>query len=113
MVMLGVPTKGSRTAGNKDPLTVAISGWHRSSDAKSHGWFLYLALGPQLIGHTSYNWALRYLSATYVTVALLSEPISSSLLAWLLLQAPPTLLEVLGGTLILLGIAIASRAERT
>ncbi len=96
-------------------LTIALLG-HQPLGGFSlgtYGWFLYLALGPQLVGHTSYNWALRYLSATYVTVALLSEPISSSLLAWLLLQAPPTLLEVLGGTLILLGIAIASRVERT
>jgi drug/metabolite transporter (DMT)-like permease len=80
--------------------------------AETYGWFLYLALGPQLIGHTSFNWALRYLSAAYVTVTLLSEPIGSSLLAWLLLKEPPTRLEVLGGALILAGIAIASRAER-
>lgn len=80
---------------------------------ETYGWFLYLALGPQLIGHTSFNWALRYLSAAYVTVTLLSEPIGSSLLAWLLLKEPPTRLEVLGGALILAGIAIASRAERT
>jgi drug/metabolite transporter (DMT)-like permease len=80
---------------------------------ETYGWFLYLALGPQLIGHTSFNWALRYLSAAYVTVTLLSEPIGSSLLAWLLLKEPPRRLEVLGGALILAGIAIASRAERT
>jgi drug/metabolite transporter (DMT)-like permease len=75
-------------------------------------WLLYLALGPQLIGHTSFNWALRYLSAAYVTVTLLSEPIGASLLAWWLLDEPPTTLEVLGGALILAGIALASRAER-
>jgi drug/metabolite transporter (DMT)-like permease len=79
---------------------------------ETYGWLLYLALGPQLIGHTSFNWALRYLSAAYVTVTLLSEPIGSSLLAWLLLKEPPTRLEVLGGALILAGIAVASRVER-
>jgi drug/metabolite transporter (DMT)-like permease len=80
---------------------------------ETYGWVLYLALGPQLIGHTSFNWALRYLSAAYVTVTLLSEPIVSSLLAWALLKEPPTGLEGLGGALILAGVAIASRAERT
>jgi len=80
---------------------------------ETYGWVLYLALGPQLIGHTSFNWALRYLSAAYVTVTLLSEPIGSSLLAWVLLKEPPTGLEGLGGALILAGVAIASRAERT
>jgi drug/metabolite transporter (DMT)-like permease len=80
--------------------------------AQTYGAFLYLAVGPQLIGHTSFNWALRYLSAAYVTVTLLSEPIGSSLLAWLLLDEPPTPLEIGGGALILAGIAIASRTER-
>jgi drug/metabolite transporter (DMT)-like permease len=78
---------------------------------ETYGWILYLALGPQLVGHSSFNWALRYLSAAYVTVTLLSEPIIASLLAWLLLQEPPTSLEVVGGGLILAGIAIASRVE--
>jgi drug/metabolite transporter (DMT)-like permease len=78
----------------------------------TYGWLLYLAVGPQLIGHTSFNWALRYLSAAYVTVVLLSEPIGAALLAWLLLDETPKRLEVLGGSLILVGIAIASRAER-
>ncbi len=80
---------------------------------ETYGWILYLALGPQLIGHSSFNWALRYLSAAYVTVTLLSEPIISSLLAWLLLKEPPTELEVVGGSLVLAGIAVASRTERS
>jgi drug/metabolite transporter (DMT)-like permease len=79
---------------------------------QTYGWLLYLALGPQLVGHTAFNWALRYLSAAYVTVTLLSEPIGSSLLAWVFLEEPPTGLEALGGALILTGVAIASRAER-
>ncbi len=79
---------------------------------QTYGWILYLALGPQLIGHTSFNWALRYLSAAFVTVSLLSEPIITSSLSWLLLQEPPTALEILGGALILSGVALASRGER-
>lgn len=82
-------------------------------EPRVYGWFLYLALGPQLIGHSSLNWALRYLSAAYVTVAMLSEPVGSSLLAFLLLREAPTAYEIVGGVLILGGIALASRAERT
>ncbi len=81
-------------------------------EPETYGWLLYIALGPQLVGHTSFNWALRYLSAAYVTVTMLGEPIGSSLLAWLLLREPPTRLEVLGGGMILTGIVVASRAER-
>ena len=72
-------------------------------------WFFLLALIPQLIGHSTYNWALRYLSAAYVSIALLGEPIGTSILAFLLLQEAPTILEIVGGILTLIGIYIASR----
>jgi drug/metabolite transporter (DMT)-like permease len=71
-------------------------------------WFAMLAFIPQLLGHSTYNWALRYLSAAYVSVAALGEPIGSSLLALVLLNEPPTILEIVGGGLILLGIYLAS-----
>lgn len=73
---------------------------------------LLLALGPQVLGHSSLNWALRYLSATYVTLAMLGEPIGSTLLAWWLLGERPSPWAVIGGALILAGIAVASHAER-
>lgn len=73
---------------------------------------LGLALGPQLLGHTSFNWAIKYLSATLVTVAILGEPIGSSLLALLLLDQPLRGLQLLGGAVLLAGIAVASVAER-
>lgn len=72
-------------------------------------WFLALALVPQLLGHSTFNWALGYLSAAYVTVALLGEPVGSTLLAYLLLGEVPALLEVVGGGFTLTGIYIASR----
>jgi drug/metabolite transporter (DMT)-like permease len=75
-------------------------------------WLLLLALGPQIIGHSALNWALRYVSATYVTIATLAEPIGATLLAWWLLQEKPSQWAAIGGTLILIGITVASRAER-
>jgi drug/metabolite transporter (DMT)-like permease len=75
-------------------------------------WLTLMALGPQILGHSSLNWALRYLSATYVTLATLWEPIGSTLLAWWLLGERPTVWVVLGGLLILLGIGVASRVEQ-
>jgi drug/metabolite transporter (DMT)-like permease len=74
-------------------------------------WLTLMALGPQILGHSSLNWALRYLSATYVTLATLWEPIGSTLLAWWLLGERPTLWAVVGGLLILSGLVVASRAE--
>jgi drug/metabolite transporter (DMT)-like permease len=76
-------------------------------------WLLLLALGPQMLGHSSLNWALRYLSATYVTIAVLGEPIGATLLAWWLLGERPSIWALAGGALILAGIVVASRAERS
>lgn len=71
-----------------------------------------LAVGPQLLGHTSFNYSLRYLSAAYVSVALLGEPIGSTILALLILRETPSPLEVIGGGVILLGIYLATRGQQ-
>jgi drug/metabolite transporter (DMT)-like permease len=76
-------------------------------------WIILLALVPQLIGHTTYNWALRYLPATLVSITTLAEPAGSVILAYLILHEAPTRLTLLGGVLILAGIYLASRAKRT
>ena len=70
--------------------------------------FVALALIPQLLGHTSYNYALGYLPAAYVSVATLAEPIGATLLAAIVLREVPTVLEWAGGAIILVGIAISS-----
>ncbi|MBN1890609.1 MAG: DMT family transporter [Thermoflexales bacterium] len=73
-------------------------------------WILLLALVPQLIGHSSFNWALAYLPATFVAIATLGEPIGSTLLAYVLLGEAPTLAKVVGAGLILAGIVLALSA---
>jgi len=74
-------------------------------------WFLLLALVPQLIGHSSFNWALRYTSATLATVPVLGEPVGSTLLAYIILGEGLTWWKLVGGGLILIGIAIVSWRE--
>ncbi|MBN1371631.1 MAG: DMT family transporter [Anaerolineaceae bacterium] len=71
-------------------------------------WFALLALVPQLIGHSSFNYALGYLPAAYVSVATLAEPIGTTLLAIAVLNELPSVPEIVGGVIILAGIAIAS-----
>lgn len=73
--------------------------------------FLLLAVVPQMIGHSSFNWALRYLSATFVAVTVLGEPIGSTILAVIILKEIPTETKLVGGLLILVGIYITSRGE--
>ncbi len=71
-------------------------------------WLLLIALIPQIIGHSSFNWALGHLPPTYVSLVVLAEPIGSTILAWLVLREPPTLSTILGGGVILGGIALAT-----
>jgi drug/metabolite transporter (DMT)-like permease len=76
-------------------------------------WFIAaLALGPQLLGHTAFNWALRRLSATFVAVAILGEPVGSALLAWMLLDERFAALQLAGFVLLLCGIFVAARGEK-
>lgn len=70
-----------------------------------------LALGPQLLGHTSFNWALRYLSAPFVAVVVLAEPIVATLLAWLILGEALTPGRLLAAGVILGGIYLVAREE--
>jgi drug/metabolite transporter (DMT)-like permease len=70
---------------------------------------LLMALGPQLLGHSSFNWALGFLPASYVAVTIISEPIGAGLLAFAILGEVPGAGTLVGGALILAGIVVASR----
>lgn len=74
-------------------------------------WIALTSLLPQLIGHTSFNYALRYMSATYVSIAAQLEPILSAVAAMVLLGQIPTLLQGVGSALILSGVVTASAAQ--
>jgi drug/metabolite transporter (DMT)-like permease len=72
--------------------------------------YLYLfllALIPQLMGHSTFNWALKYLPASLVAITILGEPIGSTLLAYLILGEGLTVWKILGGISIFSGILIA------
>ena len=71
-------------------------------------YLLLLALLPQLLGHSSFNWALAHLPASYVSIALLGEPVGASILAAVLLGESPSELKLAGVGLILAGILIAT-----
>lgn len=70
-----------------------------------------LALVPQLIGHTTFNWALKYLPASAVAIATLGEPIGSTLLAYFILGEGLTIWKAIGGMSIFAGILIALRKK--
>jgi drug/metabolite transporter (DMT)-like permease len=74
--------------------------------------FLFLlALIPQLIGHTTFNWALKYLPASMVAITILGEPIGSAILAYFILGEGLTTWKILGGISIFIGILIVLKKE--
>jgi drug/metabolite transporter (DMT)-like permease len=78
----------------------------------TYAWFIALAVIPQLIGHSTFNWVLKYISAAVVSITLLGEPIGSTILAFFILKETPTLTEGVGAVFILVGIYLASRQDR-
>lgn len=76
-------------------------------------WLILLAIFPQLIGHSLFNWSLKYISATYVAIATMGEPVGSTILAIIIFREIPTPLKVVGAIIILVGIYIVSRESST
>ena len=87
---------------------VALTGYSTPAYLAALG----LAIGPQLLGHTAYNWSLRYVSPTFVAVVTLGEPVGSALLAWWLFGEVFAPLQGVGFALLLGGIYLAARGER-
>ena len=81
--------------------------------SKTYVWFVALALIPQILGHSSFNWALRYLPATFVSVTMLGEPIGTSILAMIFLGEMISPLMLIGGLLIFLGVYLVSKTQNT
>ncbi len=73
---------------------------------------LLLALIPQLIGHTALNFALGHLRVVTVGLAILGEPLLATLYAIPVLGETPPVGALIGGPLILAGVALGlSRAR--
>jgi drug/metabolite transporter (DMT)-like permease len=68
---------------------------------------LGLAVVCTVGGHTVYNWALRHVPVLLVSISFLGEPPLTALLALLILASVPSFATVLGGVLILAGLALA------
>jgi drug/metabolite transporter (DMT)-like permease len=75
-------------------------------------WLVLLGLVPQLIGHSSFNWALGQLPAAYISLPLLAEPVATTLLAIVILGEVPGGLKLMGAALILAGILLGNCRAR-
>ena len=75
------------------------------------GIFALMAFGPMLLGHTGFNWALRYLPAYVVSLVALCEPVGATALAAVLpgIAEVPSMVTLLGGAIILGGVLLTTR----
>jgi drug/metabolite transporter (DMT)-like permease len=69
------------------------------------GLCLLMALGPGLLGHGSFNYAVRYVPAALLGLLGLTEPVLASLLAFALFGERPPPLAVAGMAVVLLSVA--------
>lgn len=75
-------------------------------------WMLLLALGPQLLGHTAFNWALAHLSTTFVALTILGEPVGSAIFAYFLFGETFAPIQLTGFVLLLVGIGLGTVGEQ-
>ncbi|MCH4827746.1 DMT family transporter [Planococcus halocryophilus] len=69
-------------------------------------WFLLLAIIPNLLGHTLFNWALKWVSTNVISIAILFEPIGAAILAYFILGEYLTVSQIVGGSVVLAGIML-------
>jgi drug/metabolite transporter (DMT)-like permease len=79
--------------------------------ANTYFWCLMLALIPTLIGHSLFNWALRYLKAFTVNIGIVVEPIGATIMAWFIFQEQPSAMLYPGAALLIAALIVAFRGE--
>jgi drug/metabolite transporter (DMT)-like permease len=88
------------------PVAIAVGAPLWPADATSAWWLLALALGPQVIGHTALNAALRRLPAAIVSGSILGEPVIASALAFMVLGEHAGWPTIIGSVVTLVGVLI-------
>lgn len=68
---------------------------------------LAMAVGPQIVGHGSLNYAVKFVSPSLLAILNLAEPVGASILAYFLFGQLPTGLAAGGMLIVLLGIAVS------
>lgn len=94
------------------PLPLVFGFSYTAYSTETFLWILGLALAPQLIGHTSYNYAMKHLDPTLVATAILLEPVGASLLALFVFTEVPSILTLAGALILLIGVAITTHNSR-
>ena len=71
-----------------------------------------LAVVPTIIGHTVFNWALKHVRPTAISLAFLGEPVIASVLALIFFAQRPPLATFVGGALVLAGVYLTTSRDQ-
>ncbi|MCB9957027.1 MAG: DMT family transporter [Rhodospirillaceae bacterium] len=95
-------------------LPVALAAGESLFPATLDGWLvlLGLALIAHAGGQSMIAFSLAHLPAAFSSVSLLVQPVAAAVFAWVLLREPLGPLQILGGIVVLCGIALARRASQ-
>lgn len=69
-------------------------------------WYILLALIPNFLGHTLFNWAIKYVSTNAISIAILFEPVGATILAFYIFNESLTSAQLTGGIIVILGILL-------
>lgn len=69
-------------------------------------WFVMLAIVPNLLGHTLFNWSLRYVSTNVISIAILFEPVGAAILAFYIFNEYLISTQIIGGLIVIVGILL-------
>lgn len=69
-------------------------------------WFILLAIVPNLLGHNLFNWAIKWVSANVISIAILFEPVGASILAYFIFNEYLVATQVFGGIIVIVGITL-------
>lgn len=88
---------------------------YQTSGFKLSSWIYMFLLGAisQLIGHTSFNWALKHLKASMVAITILGEPIGASILAYLFFKETISLVQFIGIVFIFIAILVGYKKGKS
>lgn len=69
-------------------------------------WFVMLAIVPNLLGHTLFNWSLKYVSTNVISIAILFEPVGAAILAFYIFNEYLISTQIIGGLIVIVGILL-------
>lgn len=92
-------------------VTALLAAWIRGVPLFGYSWTFYglcagLALGPQVLGHGSFNYALQHVSAAIVGMLALLEPVGASIIAYFLFGEVPPVVSIVGMIVVLAAVAV-------